>query len=99
MQLTRFYKNTEGADLRVDSIIMVERRGPASMIVTDGRTYIREINTTLFYGVTDREIASIEMIGDFDSIETSSGSYSWVSWERPVLDLDLSDLPFVGETI
>jgi hypothetical protein len=99
MQLTRFYKNTDGADLRVDSITMVERKGPVSMVVTDGRTYIREIKTTLFYGVADREITDIEVIGDFDSIETSSGSYSWASWERPSLDVDLSDLPYVGETI
>jgi thiamine pyrophosphokinase len=99
LQLTRFYKNTDGADLRVDTITLTEKYDNICVGANGGRVWVREVKKMNMYSATDREIATIEVFGDFDSVETSTGSFIWASWNRPSVDLDMSDLPVVGETI
>lgn len=98
-QLTRLYRNSDDEDLRIDKINAVPRFDNLITGSTGGQTYLREKTTTLIYGSSNRTVSEIQVIGDFDSVETSSGNFVWVSWDKPSIDMDLSDLPFVGDEI
>lgn len=99
MQLTRQYKNAAGDDIRIDMINM-ECKGNTIASKAETHTFRRVLNTQPIYKTgAARVIAEIEVIGDFDSIETSSGDFQWAKWNSPAATLDMSDLPSVGDTI
>jgi len=98
MELVRQYRNAAGDDLRIDSIIM-ERRQVTSVSKATGHTFARQLSTRSVYNtsVSDRVVAEIEIIGDFNDIDGSA--YSWASWNSPSTKCDMSDLPFIGDTV
>jgi hypothetical protein len=98
-QLTRVYRNSSDEDLRIDTITAVPRFDNFVIGPTGGQTYLREKSTILIYGSANRTVSEIQVIGDFSSAETSSGNFIWVSWNKPSIDMDLSDLPFIGDEV
>ena len=69
-----------------------------------GLTYKRELESLYLTGPTDRTVAKVELIGNFDDFEDSSGDYVHCSWSSTatgdVLAIcDMNDLPKVGATV
>lgn len=100
MQVTRQYKNEAGDDIRIDMITLI-RKGNTIASKATTHTFVRKVDKQPIYNntIADRDVAEIEVIGDFDSIETSSGSFTWAKWTSPVATLDMSDLPSIGDTV
>lgn len=98
MELTRQYRNASGFDIRIDVIQLVRRQNTIAS-KANTHTFARVIKIRSIYntGVSDREVAEIEIIGDFDSLDGSA--YSWAKWDSPSATLDMSDLPFIGDTV
>jgi hypothetical protein len=98
MEVIRQYKNASDEDLRVDQIRMVRRSNTISKDKA-GHTFRRELKVTWFHGPVDRDIAVIEVVGDYTSIETATGDFKWTRWTSPPGICDMSDLPEIGDTI
>ena len=98
MELIRQYKNADGNDIRIDTIIMTRRQEPINS-KANTHTFLREIKIRCIYNtsVSDREVAEIEIIGDFTSLDGSA--YAWAEWDSPHAIVDMTDLPFVGDTV
>jgi hypothetical protein len=103
LEATRIYKNASDEEIRIDTITLLAKRDNicigAMGDMQSGHTYSRNVNITRLYSSADRVVASIILMGSFDSVETSSGSFLLASWISPATDLDMSDLPVVGDTV
>lgn len=99
LSLTRIYKNGAGDTIRIDSIYM----SPTTSSFTTGinrKTFYRRLQTNkILVSSGSRTVASIEILTDCDTYEASSGNFTWVEWISPPCRCDMSDLPFVGETV
>lgn len=98
MELTRQYKNNAGDDLRIDVIQMIRKQNTiASKATTHTFKRIIKIRPVYNTSVADREVAEIEVIGDFTNFDTVN--FAWATWDAPDGRVDMSDLPSVGDTI
>jgi len=98
MEIVRQYKNASDEDLRVDQIRMIRRNNTISKDKAN-HVFQRDLKTQWFHGPADRDVAVIEIVGDYNSIETSTGDFKWAKWTSPVGTCDMSDLPGIGDTI
>jgi len=110
MQITRVYLNADSDTIRMDEIV-VEIGLPLPVIDprlgTDKGLMMtigpQRTKTELVYlSFADREVDAIQIIGDFDAIEPSSGSFAWASktlGNGQVVFFDMSALPVIGETV
>jgi len=98
-QINRFYKNAAGDDLRIDTIIMEEKLDTFSIGEPNGRVWIRRLTTNNIFSTADRTVASIEVLGDFDSVETSSNSFIYATWNSPAISVSMEDLPAVNDEL
>jgi hypothetical protein len=98
MELTRIYRNSNEDELRVDTIIM-ERRSNTISKNFQNHTFQRNLKTQFYFGPADRVVADIQVIGDFTSIEQSSGNFMYAEWASPPGTCDMSDLPIIGDTV
>lgn len=98
MELVRQYKNASGYEIRIDTIFMVRRQNTIASNAST-HTFYRQLKVrpVISTNVTDREVAEVEVIGDFDELDTTN--FEWAKWSSPVATLDMSDLPFVGDTV
>lgn len=98
MQVVRTYKNAAGDDLRYDIIVM-ERKGNTLASKAATHTFKRNLKTQVSHnsGVADRVVSEIELVGDFDEIDSST--YKWASWNSPIARVDMSDLPGLTDTV
>lgn len=98
--LTRKYYNSSDQLLRQDLIQMVQMGNvlvrPASEI-----TFRRHLvtRTTVSGDISVRTVSYIEVSGNFDSIETSSGNFLQCEWTSPPARCGMTDLPVVGEAV
>ena len=104
LELTRTYKNVSSEVLRVDTIIMEKTHHNTwrpFRVHPDQRgiTYSRNFSTVNHYGPAVRAVSSIEVAGNFDIIESSSGDYTYCEWYSPVAACDMSDLPAVSDDV
>ena len=98
LEITRIYRNSSGDEVRIDTIIMVRKRN----VIVDGvstPTFRRELKTTLLHRPADRVVSTLEVIGSYDSIDTSTGDYTWATWDSPSARANMSDLPGIGDTV
>lgn len=113
LQVNRIYKNTDGNELRTDIISLNRKRDnivvAANKTNNSGYVYNRHVKTTYIHDnlVTDRDVASIQITGDYDEIDTNEDR-AWVSWNLPTGEdnandkktrLNMSDLPGIGDTV
>lgn len=96
MQVTRSYYNASDDLLRTDTITM-RRKGNTLVSKAQFHTFQRVLNSQLFYGPASRAISYIEVSGDFDIIEASSGDFLECEWYSPSAFCNMSDLPQTGE--
>lgn len=111
MRAYRKYYNATDDLLREDTVTVSVRQKYKDIVEY---TYSSEniglqtkvnVDTRRIYGPSGlgtREVNRIEITGDFSSCETTSGSYTWATWdlgnEREAL-ADMSGLPAVGDTV
>lgn len=104
-ELTRIYKNSDGEELRIDTIIMEQKLDGISFIERpkNNKVYKRLIKTIRLNTTTDRTIASVELIGNYDSCETVSTNYTYAIWNDKAgsefVRCNMSDLPTVGTDV
>jgi hypothetical protein len=98
LEITRQYLNGSDETLRADTIIM-ERMGEPIARAAGEHTFRRVLRTQWFYGPTSRTVAAIELVGNFSSVETSSGNFLYAEWVSPAAICDMSDLPKLSDTI
>ena len=110
MLVTRVYKNAAGDTLRTDEVfVQILQPGPAlfptiynnpSLLMNVGP---RKVTTSLSYKTGgSRVVSSITVSGDYDSVETSSTSFVWASktlGNGQLIEIDMSDLPLIGESV
>ena len=103
LQLNRIYKNSDGDEIRIDTISLVRKRNSivnANLMETGASdTFRREVKTILFHGSSNRTVSTIEVLGDFTSIETATSNYLWAEWSSPSARLSMNDLPKLTETV
>jgi len=110
MQITRVYQNADGDTIRMDDVIV--ELGPPPPVIdprlgTDKGLMMaigpQHVKTELVYlSFAAREVDAIQIIGDFDAIEPSSGSFAWASktlGNGQIVFFDMSALPVIGETV
>lgn len=97
---TRIYRNASAQDLRVDTIVMV-RKGHVLVKDASEHTFSRDLRPLYLHnsGVADRVVAEIEIVGNFNDLEASTGNYLWATWNSPSARLNMSDLPIIGSTV
>lgn len=99
LTITRLYKNTDGETLRIDNLVMQPNFNKNNSSYSD-TTYYRELQSQNILEATDRDVASVSLVTEADTFETSSGNYLWAKWSKhPLCQCDMSDLPRVGDTI
>lgn len=100
MEILRQYKNSTEDLIRLDTIYMEAKQ---DVIATDKSsiTYHRILKVQLVHGtgLTDRVVAAIDIIGDYDNIEIYTGNFLWAEWTSPSTIVHMSDLPIVGDTV
>ena len=100
----RLCNNANGETLRTDTVTMVEKSSTLAQSHT-AMTWKREVATSLSPSplVGDNTISTIQVIGNFDSKDSSSDGYNyyynWVAWTAPAVRINLSDLPQIGDTV
>lgn len=103
LQLNRIYKNSNSEEIRIDTISLVRKRNrvvKAGLMTTAAAdVFQREVKVLKLYVSANRTVSEIEVIGDFDTIEASSGNFTSAEWASPSARLDMSDLPIVGSTV
>ena len=103
LQLNRVYKNSAGEEIRIDVISLRRKRNrivKVGLMETGAAdVFVRDVNKMNMHVSADRTVTSIELIGNYDTAETSSGDYLWASWTSPSARVDMSDLPAVGDSI
>lgn len=105
LELTRIYKNTDGEELRMDTIIMEQKLDGISFIERNknNKVHKRLVNTIRLHTTTTREVTSIELVGNYDSCETVSGNYTYAIWNdkagNEFVRCNMSDLPIVGNNV
>lgn len=114
MEVIRSYYNASDDLIRVDRLqlqIATSNKG----IITytgDGTKTIgkRKLTTQSLHVSTggtpgtpvSRVVDKLEVIGDYNELETTSAKYQWAKWERgdgTDYILDMSDLPGCGDTV
>lgn len=102
-EVTRIYRNSANNDLRIDTLYLSQKMDNivvgANSSTKSGHVYQRELSVIKMYKDTDRVVDSIELIGSFDYVEPSSGNFLYATWESPSAQLDMSDLPGLGDTV
>lgn len=111
MRAYRKYYNATDDLLREDTIDVVLRYNYKDVNMFNYMNkdlkmrYRVNTSTRKVYGPTglgSRDVDRIELVGDFSSCETSSGDYSWASWDigngQNAL-ADMSGLPVVGDAV
>lgn len=106
MEITRSYYNSSEL-IRIDKIYMRQRSNFGAIIRYQEPTpkfiYIRKVVTTRLNSTgTTRTVDAIEVIGDYDTIEASTGDYAWASLtvgDSSIIRVDMSDLPGIGDTV
>ena len=108
MRVIRMYKN--GTDtIRMDTISITPNHdwGKIATFQADNgmglvtNTYRSEPQIFYVTGVA-RTVDGIEVIGDYDAVETVSGNYEWVTktlGSGQILRIDMSDLPGIGDSV
>lgn len=101
--LNRIYINAAGEEIRIDTIYLIRKRDSVvkSSLMETGANAVfqREVKTTNLHVSSDRDVVSIQLLGDFDTAETVSGNYLWAAWASPVARVSMNDLPLVGATV
>lgn len=111
MRAYRKYYNATDDLLREDTVDVVTRYKYKDVVLNkymneDLRMrYTVNVKTRKVYGPSglgSRTVDRIELEGDFSSCETSSGDYTWASWDignsQDAL-ANMSNLPVVGDTV
>jgi hypothetical protein len=98
MKVIRTYKNASGEVIRVDEINM-NRKTNTLAADPQTHTFTPHVNKTNYHGPASRDVASIDVCGDYDSIEGGTGNYDWASWTSPEALLNTTNLPSVGDTL
>lgn len=111
LTVNRIYKNSSGTEIRIDEIIMVPKRNTVTFMFSREKhiRYERKINTTVLDVASNMTIATIDLIGNYTSRDTSADR-DWCEWEIPTDEIisgtrqtytvrcNMSDLKDVGET-
>lgn len=105
MQLIRTYYNSTDL-LRIDYLGLELHVSYAPIVRYTGEgpkfSARRTLQTKLDHTTSDtRTVDKIEIVGDFDTIETSSGNYTWAKFVDgdTTYVLDMSDLPGIGAAV
>ena len=98
--LTRKYYNSADQLLREDTIFMVER-GNVLVRPASEMTFRRRltVDSTFSGDISDRVVSYIEISGNFDTIESSSGDFLECEWYTPPARCGMTDLPATGDTV
>lgn len=105
LEITRIYKNSSDEELRIDTIIMEQNMNTMSFIERKkaAMTYKRRVTKTTLNTTATRTVASIELIGTYDSCETSSNDFLYAIWNdasgSEMIRCNMSDLPGVGDSV
>lgn len=107
MIITRIYKNSSDVVIRSDEItvsispptpVLLPRIGnDKGLLMVLGP---RKVKSTKVF-CDNMIIDSIELVGDIDDYEPSSGSFAWASkilGNAQIVKFDMSDLPVIGES-
>lgn len=103
LQVNRIYKNAAGEEIRIDTISLSRKRSrivKADFMETGAAdVFERSVNKLKLHVSADRTVTEIELIGDFDTVETSSGNFLWAAWDSPVARVNMSDLPAITDDV
>lgn len=110
MQITRVYLNAAGDTIRIDDIIIDiglpvpvidPRLGTDSgLMMNIGAQTVK--TERVYVSFASRVVDSIQVVGDIDDVEPSSGSFTWASktlGNDQVVFFDMSNLPVIGDTV
>lgn len=97
----RIYKNASSDVLALDDIALMEiARQRSASGAFFSTTIIKTSRTNLYLGQmpSDRVIAKIEMIGDYESYDAVNDILTW-KIEVQIITTPLQDMPQIGDTI
>lgn len=102
--LCRIYKNSSGIIIAIDDIVINADTTRLHKVNKFHQSAHPVYSRQLFYlGVGDRTIDTIEVIGDFSSIEVDGGNYSSATWSGDGGTNDavisFARFPVIGETV
>jgi len=110
MQITRVYLNAAGDTIRMDDIIIDVSVPPPvidprlgtdhGLMMSIGSRFVK--TERVYISFASRDVDTIQIVGDIDDIEPSSGSFAWASktlGNGQVVFFDMSDLPVIGDTV
>jgi hypothetical protein len=110
MQIIRYYLNASGDTIRIDSIsidiglpppVMDPRLGTdKGLMMSLGPQSVKV--ERVYASFASRVVDSVQVVGDIDDIEPSSGSFTWASktlGNDQVVFFDMSNLPVIGDTV
>lgn len=100
----RIYRNSDNKVIALDDIAIVadtRRINPQQFHHSARKKYHRML---LHLGIGNREIAIIQMLGDYMEIDEASGDYEWAKWEATSdneneVEITFNDLPKLGDTL
>jgi hypothetical protein len=113
--VNRIYKNAAGQEIRVDEIHMEMKQRTNSSFFMYGSndcklvSYVRRINSAILDVFSDMTVASIELIGNYNSRDDTD--FDWCAWEIKLdtftsgvrdtksIRCNMSDLPDVGDSV
>lgn len=113
MNVVRIYTNSTNETLRVDELHIdisvnigeiVRHTLSQTMPIQQGKRILKTtlVNSTSSSYGPDRVVAGIEVSGDYSTIETISGDYTWaekILGNGNSVQLNMSDLPGIGDTV
>jgi hypothetical protein len=114
MEIIRSYYNSDDDLIRVDRLHLEVRSNTKGIVNHQGigtnTNVVRKLSIQPLHIAVgtapgtpvSRVIAKLEVTGICDSIETSTGKYTWAKWHKgdgTDYILDMSDLPGCGDTV
>jgi len=108
--VVRIYKNAAGATIGMDELNIIftsfqkipNTPGDDSVIFYSGQVKTNRRTTIIEGSGGDRDVATIKVIGDFNSITENSGDYLYMTWTTDANDIELgvpSTVALIGDTI
>lgn len=109
MWVTRTYYNSSSDLLRVDKLQLEVSINSDNIVkykgtgIRDNMSVRRLLDTIPVHATgVARTVNEIEVTGNYDSLEVSSGNYAFAYWDRDdgtMLEMDMTDLPIIGSTV
>jgi hypothetical protein len=110
MKITRVYLNSSDDAIRVDEVTVDVNFPPAvidprllsdkGLMMVTGPQRIK--TERIFVSGASRDVDAIQVVGDIDDIEESTGSFAWASktlGNGQVIFFDMLSLPVIGDTV